>query len=95
MSIDPKEVLHIARLANLEFTDSEYDQFTRQLNEFLDFVAKLEQLDTSEVEPTAQIADSSSTLREDRAGGSIDPEEALANAPDAESGLFRVPKVIG
>ena len=95
MSIDPKEVLHIARLANLEFTDSEYDQFTRQLNEILDYVAQLDRLDTSDVEPTAQVADGSSTLREDQAGGSIDPEDALANAPDAESVLFKVPKVIG
>ena len=95
MSIDRKEVLHIARLANLDFSADEYDQFTRQLNEILNYVAQLERLDTSDVEPTAQVADGASTLREDVAGGSIANEDALANAPAAGSGLFKVPKVIG
>ncbi len=95
MPISRDEVLHIARLAHLEFTDAEYDRFTRQLSRILDYIAQLEGLDTSAVEPTSQVGDHSPGLRDDRVQGSIRQETALANAPDAGAGLFRVPRVIG
>ena len=95
MSIDRKEVLHIAGLAHLDFSDEEYDRFTRELNEILAYVAHLDEIDTTSIEPTAQVGDGSQRLRDDRVGGSIPTDDALENAPDAAAGLFRVPKVIG
>lgn len=95
MPIDRKQVLHIARLANLAFSDEEYDRITDQLNEILTWVEQLNHLDTSSVEPTAQVLDSQRSLREDRVGGSIVNDEALANAPESDAGLFKVPRVIG
>ena len=95
MSIDRKQVLHIAGLANLAFSDEEYDTITDQLNEILQWVEQLNRLDTSTVEPTARIPESRRSLREDRVGGSIDNHEALANAPESGAGLFKVPRVIG
>ncbi len=95
MPIDRKQVLHIAELANLAFSDEEYDRITDQLNEILGWVEQLNRLDTSSVEPTVQVLDSQRRLREDRAGGSMVNDEALANAPESDAGLFKVPRVIG
>lgn len=95
MSIDRKTVLRIAGLANLAFDDEEYDTITDQLNEILAWVEQLNRVDTSTVEPTALVLDSLRSLREDRAGGSIDNDEALSNAPESGAGLFKVPRVIG
>jgi aspartyl-tRNA(Asn)/glutamyl-tRNA(Gln) amidotransferase subunit C len=95
VSIDRKQVLHIAGLANLAFSEEEYDRITDQLNEILGWVEQLNRLDTSSVEPTAQVLDSQRSLREDRVGGSIANDEALANAPESDAGLFKVPRVIG
>jgi len=95
VSIDRNKVLHIAGLANLAFDDEEYDTITAQLNEILAWVEQLNRVDTSAVEPTALVVDSRHGLREDRAGGSIENEEALSNAPESGAGLFKVPRVIG
>jgi aspartyl-tRNA(Asn)/glutamyl-tRNA(Gln) amidotransferase subunit C len=95
VSIERQQVLHIARLANLTFSDEEYDLITGQLNEILQWMEQLNRLDTAAVQPTAQVADAQRGLREDRAGGSLSNDEALANAPDPGPGLFRVPRVIG
>ena len=94
MAISRDEVHRIAKLANLDFTEEEYDRFTQQLSAILDYVATLDRLDTDDIEPTAQVAGVAGTLRDDDVGGSIPREEALANAPEADRGLFKVPKVI-
>jgi len=95
LSIDRKQVLHIAGLANLAFSDEEYDTITDQLNEILEWVEQLNGLDTSTVEPTTRVLDSQRSLREDRIDESIDNDEALRNAPESGAGLFKVPRVIG
>ena len=95
MAISRDEVHRIARLANLKFTEEEYDRFTSQLNAILDHVATLDRLATDGIEPTAQVVGASHTLRDDEVGGSIPQEEALSNAPESDRGLFKVPKVIG
>ncbi len=95
MSIDRNRVLHIAGLANLAFSDEEYDRITNQLNEILEWVEQLNRLDTSTVEPTTRVLDSQRSLREDQIEGSIDNDEALSNAPESGAGLFKVPRVIG
>jgi aspartyl-tRNA(Asn)/glutamyl-tRNA(Gln) amidotransferase subunit C len=95
VAISRDEVHRIAKLANLDFTDEEYDRFTSQLSAILDHVATLDRLATYGIEPTAQVVGTVHTLRGDEVGGSIPQEEALANAPESEQGLFKVPKVIG
>jgi aspartyl-tRNA(Asn)/glutamyl-tRNA(Gln) amidotransferase subunit C len=95
LAITRDEVRHIAKLANLDFTEEEFDRFTRQLNAILEHVAHLNALDTSAIEPTFHVDGGAHALRDDTAGGSIPREEALANAPESAGGHFKVPKVIG
>ena len=95
MAITLKDVRHIASLAHLEFSDEEAERFTRQLGAILDYVAELDRLDTSAIEPTSHVSTTARALRDDRARPSPPHDEALANAPDADDRFFRVPKVIG
>lgn len=94
VAISLEEVRRIARLAHLEFQPEEQERFTRQLSAILDHVRSLDRLDTREVEPTAH-AGTGAALRDDAVLPPLDPEAALANAPEAERGLFKVPRVIG
>jgi len=95
MAIGRDEVLHIAKLAHLEFSDEEIGRMTRHLSSILDYVAQLESLDTSSVEPTSHVESGAHTLRDDTLVPSMSREDALANAPEPDRGLFKVPKVIG
>jgi aspartyl-tRNA(Asn)/glutamyl-tRNA(Gln) amidotransferase subunit C len=94
MSLSKAEVEHVARLARLELSETEKEEFTGQLNEILHFVEKLNQLDTSAVEPTAHAIPVNNVFRPDRIAPSLDPELALANAPDRLDNFFKVPKVL-
>jgi aspartyl-tRNA(Asn)/glutamyl-tRNA(Gln) amidotransferase subunit C len=95
LAITREEVRRVARLANLEFPPEEYERFAGQLSAILEHVAHLDRLDTSGIEATSHLETGSHALREDRRRGEIPTEEALANAPESERGLFKVPKVIG
>jgi aspartyl-tRNA(Asn)/glutamyl-tRNA(Gln) amidotransferase subunit C len=95
VAITRDEARHIARLANLDFSDAEYERFTRQLNSILEYMEQLNRLDTSAIEPTAYVESGAHTLRDDAIRPSISREDALANAPETDRGLFKVPKVIG
>ncbi len=95
MAITRNEVLHLAKLANLEFTEEEVDRFTRQISSILDYVARLNELDTSAIEPTSHVESGSHALRDDALRPSIPRAEALANAPESDGSHFKVPKVIG
>jgi aspartyl-tRNA(Asn)/glutamyl-tRNA(Gln) amidotransferase subunit C len=91
MAITRDEVLHVARLARLELTDDEVDRFTEQLSAILEAVAKVSELDLSDVEPTAHPLDLVNVWAEDEPRPSLTVEEALANAPDRHDGFFKVP----
>jgi len=95
MSITRDEVRHIARLANLAFDDEEQERFTRQLSAILDHVAQLDRLDTRAVEPTSHAGGGAPALRDDAVQPSLDRDAAVANAPETERGLFKVPRVLG
>jgi aspartyl-tRNA(Asn)/glutamyl-tRNA(Gln) amidotransferase subunit C len=95
MPITRDEVRHIARLANLEFSDEEQERFTRQLSAILDHVAHLDRLDTAAVEPTSHAGDDASPLRDDVPAPTLSTDEALANAPESARGLFKVPRILG
>ena len=91
MAITRDEVLHVARLARLELTDDEVERFTEQLSAILEAVAKVSELDLSEVEPTAHPLDVVNVWAEDEPRPSIAVDDAFANAPEREGGFFKVP----
>lgn len=94
MAISRDEVRNIANLARLQFTEEEEDQMAGELSRILDYVEKLNELDTSGVPPMSHVLDIHNVFREDEVEERIDREDALKNAPDADSDYFRVPKVI-
>jgi aspartyl-tRNA(Asn)/glutamyl-tRNA(Gln) amidotransferase subunit C len=91
MAITTDEVLHVARLARLELTQEEVERFTEQLSAILEAVAKVSELDLSDVEPTAHPLDVVNVWADDEPRASIPVEDALANAPVREAGFFKVP----
>ncbi len=94
VKISRQAVEHVALLARLELSEQEIGTYTEQLNTILDYAAILEKLDTSEVQPTAHAVPLHNVLREDEVRVSMPQEKVLQNAPDAENGFFRVPKIV-
>jgi aspartyl-tRNA(Asn)/glutamyl-tRNA(Gln) amidotransferase subunit C len=110
MKVTDKDVAHVADLANLELTEHERGLLLRDLNSILDYIDRLNQLDTTDVPPMAQVSDRyeveqsksgsarfASASREDILEGlrkSLPPDLALQNAPDSDGTFFKVPKVI-
>ena len=97
MKIGPDEVEYVARLANMAITEEEKNTFIGQLNSILEYVEQLNTLDTSQVEPTAQVGYSQSgtdAMRNDSAQVTFSQEDSLQNAPSKGAGHFKVPKVI-
>ena len=97
MKLTEKEVRYVADLANLSFSDEEVRKFARELDGILEHMDKLNELDTSNVEPMAQVlyaADETATLRPDVERPPLGTELALANAPQKGAGYFKVPRVI-
>ncbi|MBL6955393.1 MAG: Asp-tRNA(Asn)/Glu-tRNA(Gln) amidotransferase subunit GatC [Chlorobium phaeobacteroides] len=95
MSVTIKDVAYIAELARLSFTDTEKEKMTSELNAILQYVEKLDEVDTDGVEPLSSIHDEVNVLRDDVRQESVPNETALLNAPDKLDRFFRVPKVIG
>ncbi len=93
-NISKKDVEHVAMLARLEFSEEELEEFTRQLNDILAYMDKLNRLDTADVEPTAHVLPVKNVTREDVSRKYFDNETALKNAPDREDGMFKVPKIV-
>jgi len=97
VKVSEQEVRRVAELANLALTEDEVSQMARHLSGILEHVDKLNELDTTHVQPMAQVlfeAEETATLREDRERPTLGNHDALANAPLAGSGYFKVPKVI-
>jgi aspartyl-tRNA(Asn)/glutamyl-tRNA(Gln) amidotransferase subunit C len=94
VKITREEVLHVANLARLEFSEEEVERFTSQLSSILEYVDKLGELELEGVEPMAHVHDIVNAFREDVVRESLPRDAALANAPDAEDGCFKVSKVI-
>jgi aspartyl-tRNA(Asn)/glutamyl-tRNA(Gln) amidotransferase subunit C len=90
-----EDVLHVARLARLTLTDEEVELFTDQLAAVLAHAADVAALDTSGVPPTAHPLPLQNVFRDDEVRPSLDRDEVLAQAPAAEEGRFRVPRILG
>jgi aspartyl-tRNA(Asn)/glutamyl-tRNA(Gln) amidotransferase subunit C len=95
LSIDKRTILHIARLANLEFAEEEIQVLSVQLNEILGYVERLKELEIGAIQPTSQVTVEAHAFRDDQVRPSLSVSDALANAPEALEGHFAVPKVIG
>jgi len=87
-------VLHIAHLARVGIADDEVDHFAGQLSQILEYFERLGQVDTADAPPTAHTLPLHNVWREDETEPCLDPEEALANAPLQEGGLFRVKAIL-
>ena len=85
---------NVARLARLDLADDEVDTMTRQLDNILSYVAKLDELDTTDVAVTTHTQDVSNAFREDEVRESLPREKALANGPKQNGEAFVVPKII-
>ena len=93
MAITREDVLHVARLARLEIPAEEIERVQGELAAIVDAVGKVSELDLEAVEPTSHPLDVVNAWREDEPRPSLSRDEALANAPDAADGAFRVPAV--
>ena len=94
MKIDRKEVEHVAQLARLQFDESQLEIFINQMNNILEYFDKLQDLDTSGIEPTSHAVVINNVFRNDMAEKLFDKDVMLENAPEEEKGCFKVPKVI-
>jgi aspartyl-tRNA(Asn)/glutamyl-tRNA(Gln) amidotransferase subunit C len=94
MSITIKDVEHVAKLARLELSEAEKQQFTEQMNAILKYAEQLRQLNTDNVLPTSHAMPLVNVMREDEAKPSLPLEKVLLNAPEDEDGQFKVPAVL-
>ena len=94
MRLTKDEVKHVALLSRLDLSDEMVETMAAQLSQVLDYIAKLNELDTTAVEPMSHPGALSNVLRDDALAESLDRKAALRNAPDRAEGFFRVPRVI-
>jgi aspartyl-tRNA(Asn)/glutamyl-tRNA(Gln) amidotransferase subunit C len=94
MKISAEEIERVAVLARLRLTAEEKLQLTRQLDDILEYMEKLHQLDTAQIEPFTHALDAINALRDDAVTNQPNAEELLANAPDRDGSFFKVPKII-
>ncbi|MBN2037196.1 MAG: Asp-tRNA(Asn)/Glu-tRNA(Gln) amidotransferase subunit GatC [Chitinispirillaceae bacterium] len=93
--IDRDTVLQVAKLARLQLSEQEIEQFTVQLGSIFEFVDQLNSVDTSAIEPTCFVEPLHDPLRDDVEQPSLLRDELLQNGPNVKQGFFAVPKVIG
>lgn len=94
MKITREEVRRVAVLARLQLSPQEEETLTGQLDKILQYMEKLNKLDTADVEPLAHVVDIVNAFREDRVANQPSIDALLANAPAREKDFFKVPKII-
>lgn len=92
--IDRQEVIRMARLARLELSDREIEQYQKDLTSFLSSGEKLQQVDVSAVEGTSHAVSLTHELRKDEVGASLSQADTLSAAPEAVDGFFKVPRIV-
>lgn len=92
--IDPTELRQIATLARLALQDEEVAQLTRELDGILDYIATVQAVDTTGVEPLTHAVGFACPLRPDEVQPSLDNDDALANAPRRHERFFEVPRIV-
>ncbi len=94
MKITKQEVIHVANLARLDLDEVSIEKFAGQIGTILEYVDKLNQVDTKGIKPTSHAIFLSNAFREDEEKQHLERDLSLANAPEQEYGNFIVPKVI-
>ncbi len=94
MKIDKNSIKKIAHLARLEFDESSAEKMSKDMSQILDWIEKLNELNTDNVEPLTTMSSEVNVMREDKVGSHLDHEAGLKNAPKRDSDYFRVPKVM-
>jgi aspartyl-tRNA(Asn)/glutamyl-tRNA(Gln) amidotransferase subunit C len=94
MKITKDEVLYVADLARLDLDEVSINKFAGQIGNILDYVAKLNEIDTEGIRPTSHAISVTNVFREDQQRPHLDRDRVLANAPEKEDGNFAVPKII-
>ena len=89
-----KEVIYVSNLARLELKDEEIDKFSVQLSDILEYIKKLNEIDTKNVEPMKHAVDINNAFREDKVTNKSYKDDILKNAPDRDNDYFKVPKII-
>ncbi len=92
--IDKSLVKKVAKLARLDLSDSEIDEFAGQLSAIIDYVERMNKLSTESVEPLAHCLPVNNVFREDIVKESMGTEKTLANAPEQDGQFFKVPKIL-
>ena len=92
--IDTEQVRKTAKLARLELTDAEVEEFTGQLSAILEYMEKMNELDTTDTEPLAHCLGISNVFRRDVVKDSLGADRTLNNAPQRDGGFFKVPKIM-
>ncbi len=93
MSLSKDEVRHVAMLARIGLEPGDEEFYAEQLSGILEHIDRLQQVDTDAIPPTAQVVEVAATMRDDEPRPGLDQAEALANAPAAVDGFFRVPSI--
>ena len=91
--ISKEDVKHVAKLAELDFSDGEVEKITPQLDKILGHVANISKVDTAAISPTSHTLEIKNVFREDTVRQSLSKEDALLNAPEEVDGGFKVPKI--
>ena len=94
MKITRDEVLYVADLARLDLDEASIDKFAGQIGKILDYVDKLNEVDTEGIRPTSHAISLTNAFREDEQKEHLERDQVLANAPQKEEGAFVVPKII-
>ena len=94
MKLSREKALNVARLARLKLADEEEEIFSSQLSAVLDHIARLNEMDTDNVEPTSHALDLANVLRDDKVEKAYPPDSWKSNAPSAEHGHLRAPRII-
>jgi aspartyl-tRNA(Asn)/glutamyl-tRNA(Gln) amidotransferase subunit C len=89
-----EQVRHVARLARLELTPHEEQSLQANMSEILAYVDKLNELDTSAIEPTTQVGEAGTPMRDDEVTNHPEPEALLRNAPARVDNFFKVPRIL-
>ena len=92
--IDRTQIRKVAKLARLQLTDAEIAEFTGQLSAIFDYMEKMNELDTENVQPLAHCLPITNCFREDFVKDSLGTEKTLANAPQRDGDFFKVPKIL-
>lgn len=94
MKIDQTSIKKIAHLARLEFDENSAEKMSKDMSQILDWVEKLNEINTDAVEPLTTMSSETNVMREDKIGNHLPHEAGLKNAPKRDSDYFRVPKVM-